>query len=257
MDTTAHNDQQPQEQSSSWNSVLGTPSTSLLRSRQGHASTLTESATGPNSGLPQGASSANRLHAGAIGTTLQHKEKEEQDSTGRQTEQGPQEDIDSLTETVVSATVSAALAGGPEEVVEAAGGAVAVPAAAHLESSVVGSTVVSATTTEMHEKEVLQQPSTGTDLMDSDANAEFSCNICFDTSISPVLTLCGHLFWSTTPKRPAGQRPEPFRNPNQTGFTLGTGQVTFTGTMIPPFMFSPFGIQYGASYTGNMGTNGA
>ncbi|KAI8595377.1 hypothetical protein EDD21DRAFT_391379 [Dissophora ornata] len=139
-------------------------------------------------------------------------------------------------------------------------------------------------------------------MLDSDSNGEFSCNICFDTSVSPVLTLCGHLFcWSclhqwldaqrqnptcpvckagcaqdkvipiygrgneqvdprsTTPKRPAGQRPEPLRNPNQAaGFALGgTGQVTFTGTMIPPFMFSPFGIHYGASYTGNMGPNGA
>lgn len=26
-------------------------------------------------------------------------------------------------------------------------------------------------------------------------HGEFSCNICFDTSMSPVLTLCGHLFW--------------------------------------------------------------
>ncbi|KAG0198246.1 hypothetical protein BGX28_008311 [Mortierella sp. GBA30] len=128
--------------------------------------------------------------------------------------------------------------------------------------------------------------------------SEFSCNICFDTSTGPVLTLCGHLFcwaclhqWleaqrhnptcpvckagcaqdkvipiygrgkeqvdprSTTPKRPAGQRPEPLRNP--AGFALATGQVTFSGTMIPPFMFSPFGIQYGASYNGNLGTNGA
>ncbi|ORZ13306.1 hypothetical protein BCR41DRAFT_378010 [Lobosporangium transversale] len=141
-----------------------------------------------------------------------------------------------------------------------------------------------------------------TTIADSDSNAEFSCNICFDTSVSPVLTLCGHLFcWSclhqwleaqrqnptcpvckagcaqdkvipiygrgkeqvdprsTTPKRPAGQRPEPFRSPNQigTGFTLATGQVTFTGTMIPPFMFSPFGVHYGASYAGAMGPNGA
>jgi len=62
---------------------------------------------------------------------------------------------------------------------------------------------------------------------------------------------------STTPKRPAGQRPEPFRNPNQTGFALGTGQVTFSGTMIPPFMFTPFGIQYGATYSGTIGGNGA
>lgn len=58
---------------------------------------------------------------------------------------------------------------------------------------------------------------------------------------------------STTPKRPAGQRPEPFRNPNQTGFALGTGQVTFSGTMLPPFMFTPFGIQYGATYSGTIG----
>ncbi|KAF9120528.1 hypothetical protein BGX30_003122 [Mortierella sp. GBA39] len=135
---------------------------------------------------------------------------------------------------------------------------------------------------------------------DSESNGEFSCNICFDTSMSPVLTLCGHLFcwaclhqWleaqhqnptcpvckagcaqdkvipiygrgkeqldprSTTPKRPAGQRPEPLRNPNQTGFALGTGQVTFTGTMLPPFMFTPFGIQYGATYSGTIGGNGA
>ncbi|KAG0257511.1 hypothetical protein BG011_003922 [Mortierella polycephala] len=133
-----------------------------------------------------------------------------------------------------------------------------------------------------------------------ESNSEFSCNICFDTSMSPVLTLCGHLFcWSclhqwleaqrqnptcpvckagcaqdkvipiygrgkeqldprsTTPKRPAGQRPEPFRNPGQAGFALASGQVTFSGTMIPPFMFSPFGIQYGASYSGNLGSNGA
>ncbi|KAJ1665494.1 hypothetical protein IW140_003182 [Coemansia sp. RSA 1813] len=35
-----------------------------------------------------------------------------------------------------------------------------------------------------------QQPS-------SSANDEFSCNICFDTAIDPVLTICGHLFcWS-------------------------------------------------------------
>ncbi|KAF9089785.1 hypothetical protein BGX23_006448 [Mortierella sp. AD031] len=135
---------------------------------------------------------------------------------------------------------------------------------------------------------------------DSESNGEFSCNICFDTSMSPVLTLCGHLFcWSclhqwleaqhqnptcpvckagcaqdkvipiygrgkeqldprsTTPKRPAGQRPEPLRNPNPTGFALGTGQVTFSGTMIPPFMFTPFGIQYGATYSGTIGGNGA
>ncbi|KAF9398479.1 hypothetical protein BGX21_007745 [Mortierella sp. AD011] len=141
---------------------------------------------------------------------------------------------------------------------------------------------------------------TKTTTMESEQNAEFSCNICFDTSVSPVLTLCGHLFcWSclhqwldsqrqnptcpvckagceqnkvipiygrgkeqvdprsTAPKRPAGQRPEPLRNPNQAGFTLGAGQVTFTGTMIPPFMFSPFGIQYGGSYTANLGPNGA
>ncbi|KAG0282360.1 hypothetical protein BGZ96_000573 [Linnemannia gamsii] len=118
--------------------------------------------------------------------------------------------------------------------------------------------------------------------------------------MSPVLTLCGHLFcwaclhqWleaqhlnptcpvckagcaqdkvipiygrgkeqldprSTTPKRPAGQRPEPLRNPNQTGFALGTGQVTFSGNMLPPFMFTPFGIQYGATYSGTIGGNGA
>ncbi|KAF9961911.1 hypothetical protein BGZ72_001018 [Mortierella alpina] len=61
---------------------------------------------------------------------------------------------------------------------------------------------------------------------------------------------------STTPKRPAGQRPEPLRNPGA-GFALATGQVTFSGTMIPPFMFSPFGIQYGGSYSGNLGANGA
>ncbi|KAF9988946.1 hypothetical protein BGZ75_008127 [Mortierella antarctica] len=61
---------------------------------------------------------------------------------------------------------------------------------------------------------------------------------------------------STTPKRPAGQRPEPLRHPG-TGFALATGQVTFSGTMIPPFMFSPFGIQYGGSYSGNLGANGA
>lgn len=30
---------------------------------------------------------------------------------------------------------------------------------------------------------------------DSEPGGEFSCNICFDTSMSPVLTLCGHLFW--------------------------------------------------------------
>ncbi|KAI1318591.1 hypothetical protein EDD11_006282 [Mortierella claussenii] len=134
-------------------------------------------------------------------------------------------------------------------------------------------------------------------VVESESSAEFSCNICFDTSISPVLTLCGHLFcWSclhqwldaqrqnptcpvckagcaqdkvipiygrgkeqvdprsTAPKRPAGQRPEPFRNPNQSGFA---GQVMFTGTMIPPFMFSPFGVQYSASYNGAIGSNGA
>ncbi|KAI8346672.1 hypothetical protein B0O80DRAFT_503311 [Mortierella sp. GBAus27b] len=149
--------------------------------------------------------------------------------------------------------------------------------------------------------------STMTAIESSDSGAEFSCNICFDTSVSPVLTLCGHLFcWSclhqwleaqhqnptcpvckagcaqdkvipiygrgkeqvdprssTTPKRPAGQRPEPLRNPNHVatggpGFTFTTGQVTFSGTMIPPFMFSPFGIQYGATYTtAHMGPNGA
>ncbi|KAF9918236.1 hypothetical protein FBU30_000310 [Linnemannia zychae] len=136
--------------------------------------------------------------------------------------------------------------------------------------------------------------------LDSESNSEFSCNICFDTSMSPVLTLCGHLFcWSclhqwleaqyqnptcpvckagcaqdqvipiygrgkeqldprsTTPKRPAGQRPEPLRNPNQAGFALGTGQVTFSGTMLPPFMFTPFGIQYGATYSTTIGGNGA
>ncbi|KAJ1803069.1 hypothetical protein LPJ75_005983, partial [Coemansia sp. RSA 2598] len=31
----------------------------------------------------------------------------------------------------------------------------------------------------------------------SEANDEFSCNICFDTATDPVLTICGHLFcWS-------------------------------------------------------------
>ncbi|KAJ2615212.1 hypothetical protein H4S08_001349 [Coemansia sp. RSA 1365] len=31
----------------------------------------------------------------------------------------------------------------------------------------------------------------------ADVNGEFSCNICFDTAIEPVLTICGHLFcWS-------------------------------------------------------------
>ncbi|KAF9382040.1 hypothetical protein CPB97_007383 [Podila verticillata] len=131
-------------------------------------------------------------------------------------------------------------------------------------------------------------------------HGEFCCNICFDTSMSPVLTLCGHLFcWSclhqwleaqhqnptcpvckagcaqdkvipiygrgkeqldprsTTPKRPAGQRPEPFRNPGQAGFAMAPGQVTFSGTMLPAFMFSPFGVQYGGSYTGTLGGNGA
>ncbi|KAJ2078130.1 hypothetical protein H4R24_004684 [Coemansia sp. RSA 988] len=30
-----------------------------------------------------------------------------------------------------------------------------------------------------------------------EANGEFSCNICFDTAMEPVLTICGHLFcWS-------------------------------------------------------------
>ncbi|CAO3564308.1 unnamed protein product [Mortierella alpina] len=117
--------------------------------------------------------------------------------------------------------------------------------------------------------------------VDTEANnSEFSCNICFDTSTGPVLTLCGHLYcWSclhqwleaqrqnptcpvckagcaqdkiipiygrgkeqldprsTTPKRPAGQRPEPLRNAGA-GFALATGQ-------------------YGGSYSGNLGTNGA
>ncbi|KAF9427111.1 hypothetical protein BGZ94_005469 [Podila epigama] len=136
--------------------------------------------------------------------------------------------------------------------------------------------------------------------LDSDHGGEFSCNICFDTSMAPVLTLCGHLFcWSclhqwleaqrqnptcpvckagcsqdkvipiygrgkeqvdprsTTPKRPAGQRPEPLRHPGQAGFALAPGQVTFSGTMLPAFMFSPFGIQYSGSYTGTFGGNGA
>ncbi|KAF9323106.1 hypothetical protein BG006_001760 [Podila minutissima] len=135
---------------------------------------------------------------------------------------------------------------------------------------------------------------------DSEPGGEFSCNICFDTSMSPVLTLCGHLFcWSclhqwleaqhqnptcpvckagcaqdnvipiygrgkeqldprsTTPKRPAGQRPEPFRNPGQVGFAMAPGQVTFSGTMLPAFMFSPFGVQYGGSYTGTLGGGAA
>ncbi|KAI8985862.1 hypothetical protein BDB01DRAFT_720803 [Pilobolus umbonatus] len=80
----------------------------------------------------------------------------------------------------------------------------------------------------------------------------YECNICFDTAIHPVLTLCGHLFcWSclaqwlnaqsrnptcpvckagcgkdkvipiygredpSIPTRPAGQRPPPLRDPNR------------------------------------------
>lgn len=77
------------------------------------------------------------------------------------------------------------------------------------------------------------------------------------TSLVLILALNVHHIRSTTPKRPAGQRPEPFRNPNQTGFALGTGQVTFSGTMLPPFMFTPFGMQYGATYSGTIGGNGA
>ncbi|GJJ69750.1 E3 ubiquitin-protein ligase RNF5 [Entomortierella parvispora] len=139
-------------------------------------------------------------------------------------------------------------------------------------------------------------PQKSESVQDQEPNAEFSCNICFDTSMSPVLTLCGHLFcWSclhqwldsqrqnptcpvckagcaqdkvipiygrgkeqldprsTTPKRPAGQRPEPMRS----GGMLAAGQVSFSGTMIPPFMFSPFGVHYAATYSGTLGANGA
>ncbi|KAF9974135.1 hypothetical protein BGZ73_002496, partial [Actinomortierella ambigua] len=53
---------------------------------------------------------------------------------------------------------------------------------------------------------------------------------------------------TTVPKRPAGQRPEPVRQGNGGGFPFGGGQVTFSGTMIPPFMFSPLGIQFGGSH---------
>ena len=31
--------------------------------------------------------------------------------------------------------------------------------------------------------------------MNNDDNANFECNICFDTATEPVVTLCGHLFW--------------------------------------------------------------
>ncbi|KAG0337884.1 hypothetical protein BG004_007454, partial [Podila humilis] len=63
---------------------------------------------------------------------------------------------------------------------------------------------------------------------------------------------------STTPKRPAGQRPEPLRNLGPAGFAMAPGQVTFSGTMLPAFMFSPFGVQYGGSYSGTLGGgNGA
>lgn len=34
---------------------------------------------------------------------------------------------------------------------------------------------------------------------------------------------------------------------------MAPGQVTFSGTMLPAFMFSPFGVQYGGSYTGTLG----
>ncbi|KAG0236521.1 hypothetical protein BGW41_000389 [Actinomortierella wolfii] len=155
----------------------------------------------------------------------------------------------------------------------------------------------SATTSKTSENQEDQDKSASSDASKegtpstADSGTEYSCNICFDTAVSPVLTLCGHLFcWSclhqwleaqrlnplcpvckagcgqdkvipiygrgreqvdprtTTPKRPAGQRPEPVRQANG-GFTFGNGQVTFSGTMISPFMFSPLGIHFGGAST--------
>ncbi|KAF9354698.1 hypothetical protein BGX34_010857 [Mortierella sp. NVP85] len=288
---------------------------------------------------PRGISTANRLFSGeAIASTVLHKENEDDDNedeeegedkwvaVGSHSEQSPYQDIHD------AAALGHALT--PDQGPDSADGTIASlrrPSSSEAAEASVGAddishspeTSATLTTTPTPTPTVAEgATATGTGQVtegstseptvsslehskvpESDSSAEFSCNICFDTSVSPVLTLCGHLFcWSclhqwleaqhlnptcpvckagcaqdkvipiygrgkeqvdprsTTPKRPPGQRPEPLRNPNQPGvgggFTFTTGQVTFSGTMIPPFMFSPFGIQYGATYTTNMGPNG-
>ncbi|KAF9198695.1 hypothetical protein BGZ49_000413 [Haplosporangium sp. Z 27] len=299
-----------QHQRHVWGSSIGA-STSHLRNRQGNASSLsTNSDTVDNEDeyISIGSSTANRLHSGITTTTasptLDKEESEDSSVNAYTSESAIGCNVDSI-----SSYSSSSVAPLDSD---------NTPQASTLHHNTFDATTITTTsctsgigidplesipdesnitqgsesTTSSSTTKVASAP-----IADSEPNAEFSCNICFDTSISPVLTLCGHLFcWSclhqwldsqrqnptcpvckagcaqdkvipiygrgkeqvdprsTTPKRPAGQRPEPLRNP-QAGFTLGTGQVTFTGAIFPPFVFSPFGIAYGGSYT-NMGTNG-
>ncbi|KAJ1967485.1 hypothetical protein IWQ62_001828, partial [Dispira parvispora] len=43
-------------------------------------------------------------------------------------------------------------------------------------------------------KEQMSIPREPSDTQEGSSSGEFSCNICFDTATSPVLTLCGHLY---------------------------------------------------------------
>ncbi|KAF9346739.1 hypothetical protein BGX26_001750 [Mortierella sp. AD094] len=309
-------DQQQEQRHHAWDSSLAT--SSHLRSRQGHVSPLPANSAGTDTDgndVSRGSSTANRLHAGtAMASFTSDKDVTHMHASGTSsTGHG----MDSSSRRSSSSAVLNESDNISQSSVLPSSSTTTARAATTTITTTTNTTTTTNDNTD-HPTDIIKGPATGhdkeqatsssttstktttTSTMDSEPNAEFSCNICFDTSVSPVLTLCGHLFcWSclhqwldaqrqnptcpvckagceqdkvipiygrgreqvdprsTTPKRPAGQRPEPLRNPNQAGFTLGAGQVTFTGTMIPPFMFSPFGIQYGGSYTGNMGPNGA
>ncbi|KAF9992194.1 hypothetical protein BGZ79_003399 [Entomortierella chlamydospora] len=316
-------DQQQEQRPHAWDSSFSIFS-SHLRNRQEHVSSLpANSAVTDNddNDVSRGASTANRLHAGAAMASftydkdVTHMDTSEANPLGHGTSSPSRRSSSSsvLNESDDTSQPSALPSSSSTATTRAINTTTTTTT-----TTITTTTTAAATTTNDntdHPTDTVKDSATGHDkeqatsssttstktmTMDSEQNAEFSCNICFDTSVSPVLTLCGHLFcWSclhqwldsqrqnptcpvckagceqnkvipiygrgkeqvdprsTAPKRPAGQRPEPLRNPNQTGFTLGAGQVTFTGTMIPPFMFSPFGIQYGGSYTANLGPNGA
>ncbi|KAG0019437.1 hypothetical protein BGZ81_009715 [Podila clonocystis] len=269
--------------------ISDTGSTMRSRNAATSSSSSASSSVQPHhNDSPRGASTANQLHSSALQNDYSQAVQERHDQTlldkdnnqySHSNEQGAyrQTLAPAMVETLTHFSTPTPTTSSPTTIPQPVGNTLGV------------------STTPESEKMTGKQPE-----QDPEPGGEFSCNICFDTSMSPVLTLCGHLFcWSclhqwleaqhqnptcpvckagcvqdkvipiygrgkeqldprsTTPKRPAGQRLEPFRNPGQAGFALAPGQVTFSGTMLPAFMFSPFGVQYGGSYTGTLGGNGA
>ncbi|KAF9092821.1 hypothetical protein BGX27_001718, partial [Mortierella sp. AM989] len=246
-------DQQQEQRQLGRDTSFGATS-SHLRSRQGHASSLHANSAGTDNGdddVAQGSSTANRLHAGTLTTTASYTHDKNDRISSSAHMQIPEALVGNSAEPVSRDSSS------PSGLTDADN--LSQPSA--LLTSPTTATIISTTTT--------TTTTTGADVSQSlglskdSARQNPTCPVCkAGCAQDKVIPIYGRGKEqvdprSTTPKRPPGQRPEPLRNTNQAGFTLAAGQVTFTGTMIPPFMFSPFGIQYGGSYTGNIGPNGA